>query len=621
MLPEDLKHCQNVVKALRKEKNNYMFLEPFDLTQVPGYSDVVKKPMDISTLSKNLEAGVYPDREVFAKDCFLIYDNAIAYHGTLPTAWIADKAKSMLRIAKDKYNNVGKKKDQFGKSKKMLPTKKNKKALSESPPKDSGGTKLKLKIGGGTKLNKSPVQGKQAPPFTEQKEEKKAKKPRLTLKLGKSKVPDAMDSDTATPKATSGPSTSKLEIKVGGNSRGKELPKGVTPPKAEQKKVTKKATTKRKSTDGSLSKSKKIKLSVSTSQANRGGMAMNPLRKAQCTKVLNGLKHRQNQNIAVFLQPVSDKSIVKDYKSKIEYPMDLGTIQAKLERDEYPTVSAFASDLRRIFSNCLRYNTSLKDAFRPVAVDVLTTAEELMTVFLARSEFPVSAYPPLLFCWKLCLSVLDTLYNLTNPGDGAPTAFYFLFPVTFYCGGQYPPEYLDKVKKPMDFGTVTKQLLEGQYISVDQFEADCRLVLDNCTVYYGGRADGKMFTEQASRLSAVLQQQMTALKKYIKSPPGESLRRAALNAVNTATLPKPPIHVLLRMLEELRSLKYTDKATKVSIFPWYHATLFITLHYLRCRRSQNLSANHSKNQFYLAHFQITLKRSKLQWTYRLLSGK
>eukprot|EP00980_Cylindrotheca_fusiformis_P011812 scaffold2816_cov121-Cylindrotheca_fusiformis.AAC.28 len=572
MTPEDLRHCQNVVKALRKEKNNYLFLEPFDLTQVPGYTDVVKKVMDISTLSKNLDAGVYPDREAFSKDCFLIYENAIAYHGTRPTAWIADLAKSMLKIAKDKYSNVGKKKDPSGKNKKLLPTKKNKKVFSEGgTTTESGGTKLKLKLGGPAKITKPPIQGKQAPSIADEKEDKKVKKPRLTLKLGKPKTPEGTNvaksspkpSPKASPKPTSSSNTSKVSPKVVGNSRGKELPKGVAPPKAEQKKGTKKTTAKRKATDGSVTKSKKIKLSAATSQANRGGVVMNSTRQVQCVKVLNGLKHRQSQSIAVFLQPVSDKTIVKDYKSKIEYPMDLGTMQAKLERNEYPTVSAFVYDLRRIFSNCLRYNTSLKDAFRPVAVDVLTTAEQLMTVFLAQPEYPTSVYPPLLFCWKLCLSVLDTLYNLTNPEDGAATALYFLYPVTHYCGGQYPPGYLEKVKKPMDFGTVTKQLLEGQYTSVEQFEADCRLVLDNCIAYYGGREDGKMLTDQANRLSAVLQQQMTALKKYIKAPPGEALRRAAQNAVNTTSLPKPPIHLLQGILDELRSLKYTDKATKV----------------------------------------------------------
>lgn len=328
------------------------------------------------------------------------------------------------------------------------------------------------------------------------------------------------------------------------------------------KKPNKKTATKRKATDNGTTKTKKIKLSTGGSQVSSLVGGMSAVRIAQCTKILNGLRRRQQQNVAVFLQPVSDKSIIKDYRSKIANPMDLGTMQSKLERNEYQSPAAFVLDLRRIFANCLVYN-SLNKSFRRVAVDVLATAEQLVSVFLAQPEHPTVVYPPLLFCWKLCLSVLDTLYNLTNPQDGAPTALYFLYPVSFYCGGQYPPDYLAKVTKPMDFGTITKQLLEGEYVSVDQFEADCRLVLDNCTLYYGGREDGIIFTEQASRLSAVLQQQMSALKKYIKSPPGEALRLAAQNAVNTVSLPKPPIQLLMGIIEDLRALKYTDKATKV----------------------------------------------------------
>lgn len=157
----------------------------------------------------------------------------------------------------------------------------------------------------------------------------------------------------------------------------------------------------------------------------------------------------------------------------------------------------------------------------------------------------------------------------------------------------------------MDFGTVTKLLLEGQYDSVDQFEADCRLVLDNCTLYYGGREDGVIFTEHASRLSAVLQQQMSALKKYIKSPQGEALRRAAQNVVNTFSLPKPPIQLLLGIISDLRALKYTDKATKVriaclvSMLPQF-AHLFI--------RSQNLPWLNSRSPYPCLLSQTMCKR-------------
>jgi hypothetical protein len=265
-----------------------------------------------------------------------------------------------------------------------------------------------------------------------------------------------------------------------------------------------------------------------------------------------------------FLQPVSDKNIVQDYKSKIPNPMDLSTMHTKLnEKNEYGTLTDFVLDLRRIFSNCLRYNTSIKDSLRPVAVQGLETTETLLAAFLGKPEATSPAYPPLLFCWKLCINVLDTLYNLTNPNDGNMTAYYFLYPVSFYCGGQFPPDYKQKIPKPMDYGTVTSNLIEGRYSTLAEFETDCKLVLDNCMTYYGGQPDGKIFTDQAKRLMSVLQQQLDALSRYVKSSSGLAAQRQAQTAVTT--LAKPQIPFLLGVLEEMKALKYTDKMTKVRI--------------------------------------------------------
>ena len=255
---------------------------------------------------------------------------------------------------------------------------------------------------------------------------------------------------------------------------------------------------------------------------------------------------------------------MQDYRKKIKFPVDLSTMTSKLEKNEYDSIASFVLDLRRIFANCLRYNTSIKDSLRPIAVEVLLASEEYMNVFLAKPEHPIQVYPPMLFCWKLCLSVLDTLYNLTNPQDGQPTALYFLHPVSFYCGGQFPPDYLEKVSHPMDFGNVTAQLIEGQYTTLDQFAQDCLLVIDNCNTYYGGREDSKIFTDQANRLKEVLTQQLDALSRYLKSSAGDAQKKAAQSVVVNSSLPKPPIPLLQSTLDELRALKYTDKATKIT---------------------------------------------------------
>ncbi|KAL1838408.1 hypothetical protein VTJ49DRAFT_2692 [Mycothermus thermophilus] len=56
-----------------------------------------------------------------------------------------------------------------------------------------------------------------------------------------------------------------------------------------------------------------------------------------------------------FLLPVN-KDEVPDYYTVITSPMDLSTMEEKLEHDQYATPRDFVNDLKLIFSNCRRYN-------------------------------------------------------------------------------------------------------------------------------------------------------------------------------------------------------------------------------------------------------------------------
>ncbi|PLB54635.1 GCN5-related histone actyltransferase [Aspergillus steynii IBT 23096] len=63
-----------------------------------------------------------------------------------------------------------------------------------------------------------------------------------------------------------------------------------------------------------------------------------------------------------FLSPV-DKDEVPDYYKFIESPMDLSTMEQKLENDSYSAPKDLVNDLKLIFSNCRKYN----DATTPYA--------------------------------------------------------------------------------------------------------------------------------------------------------------------------------------------------------------------------------------------------------------
>jgi len=74
-----------------------------------------------------------------------------------------------------------------------------------------------------------------------------------------------------------------------------------------------------------------------------------------CGTIIKDLK--KHRDSAPFLAPVDPVILnIPDYPSIIKKPMDLGTIEQKLNNLEYETVDDFANDMNLIFSNCYLYN-------------------------------------------------------------------------------------------------------------------------------------------------------------------------------------------------------------------------------------------------------------------------
>ncbi|KAI0795936.1 hypothetical protein C8Q75DRAFT_711434 [Abortiporus biennis] len=78
--PVKLKPLKEVLTKLIhqiKKKDDYaFFLTPVDVSQVPGYTDIVKTPMDFGTISVKVERGRYRMLEEFATDVRLVTTNA-----------------------------------------------------------------------------------------------------------------------------------------------------------------------------------------------------------------------------------------------------------------------------------------------------------------------------------------------------------------------------------------------------------------------------------------------------------------------------------------------------------------------------------------------------------------
>lgn len=74
-------------------------------------------------------------------------------------------------------------------------------------------------------------------------------------------------------------------------------------------------------------------------------------------RLLTSLK--KNNNARLFLRPVDPiKDGVPDYFDFIKHPMDLGTIEEKLESNAFIKPSDLQADLNLMFENCFFYNTN-----------------------------------------------------------------------------------------------------------------------------------------------------------------------------------------------------------------------------------------------------------------------
>lgn len=71
-----------VLQKLYQPEDSLAFREPVDPLQlgIPDYYDIIKHPMDLSTIKNKLDTGQYPDPWRFVDDVWLMFDNAWLYN-------------------------------------------------------------------------------------------------------------------------------------------------------------------------------------------------------------------------------------------------------------------------------------------------------------------------------------------------------------------------------------------------------------------------------------------------------------------------------------------------------------------------------------------------------------
>ena len=104
-------------------------------------------------------------------------------------------------------------------------------------------------------------------------------------------------------------------------------------------------------------------------------------------------------------------------------------------------------------------------------------------------------------------SSISTMQNILNNLKELKFAEPFLEPVDWKAWGLI--DYPEVIKKPMDLGTISQKVNEGEYDSIDSFIQDIQLVIDNCTTYNDKKAE---VYKQAIKLQRALDREISKLK-------------------------------------------------------------------------------------------------------------
>lgn len=79
-MTERMKFCHGLIRELMHKKHQdyaWPFMKPVDAAMLglSDYYDIIKKPMDLGTVRKKLDANEYPDADAFIADIDLIFTN------------------------------------------------------------------------------------------------------------------------------------------------------------------------------------------------------------------------------------------------------------------------------------------------------------------------------------------------------------------------------------------------------------------------------------------------------------------------------------------------------------------------------------------------------------------
>ncbi|XP_068191860.1 bromodomain-containing protein 3-like [Antennarius striatus] len=106
---EQLKYCSNILKEMLSKKHAacaWPFYLPVDAKalQLHDYHDIIKYPMDLSTVKKKLDKAEYQDVQAFAADIRLIFSNCYKYNP--PHHHVVSHGRKLQALFEKRFANI-----------------------------------------------------------------------------------------------------------------------------------------------------------------------------------------------------------------------------------------------------------------------------------------------------------------------------------------------------------------------------------------------------------------------------------------------------------------------------------------------------------------------------------
>lgn len=120
---DDKRKAQKILQKLRGSEAASIFVEPVDWDEFPTYPTIIKKPIDLRTISEKLESGQYSSFQEFVDDIDLMFSNCYTFNPATTFGNEAGKRLELVFRSAIKELKITTKKEQLSISPLVKPTK------------------------------------------------------------------------------------------------------------------------------------------------------------------------------------------------------------------------------------------------------------------------------------------------------------------------------------------------------------------------------------------------------------------------------------------------------------------------------------------------------------------